>query len=262
MTSSIRQSLRLYFRLAFGITWVVGGVGLLMPAGRGRSLDLASPAYFIAGYGPTLAGVLVAGWLGGGAGVRRLLGAAIPSRAAVVWYPVVLVGYPALALAVGRWLPARPGTPPIPWAGVPVLLATALWTDTGPLGEEFGWRGFALPRLMARRSPLVAGVIVGLAWAAWHLPTFFIAALPQSRLSIPWFFAGIVALSVAQAGLYVVSGGRLDLMVLVHLVANFWASYLSPEARVAAHLVLALVAILAARMWARPAPENTLDRAP
>ena len=258
----MQRSLHIYCRLAFAITWGVGGVGLLIPAGQGHALGTSSPAYFIAGYGPTLAGVVVAGWFGGVDAVGRLLKRAVPSRASVAWYPVVLVGYPALALAVDRVVPGRPGRPVIPWGGVPFLLATALWTDTGPLGEEFGWRGFALPRLLLRRSPLASGLILGLLCAAWHLPTFFIGSLPQSRFSIPTFCAAIVALSVAQAGLYVASGGRLDLMILVHLVANFWAPYLAPEARAAAHLLLALVAIPAARMWARAAPRDPPDVAP
>ena len=238
----------------------VGAIGLLLPAGHGASFKTTGLVYFLAGCGPTLAGVLMTAWFGGAAAVRRLLGAAVPSRASVAWYPAILLGYPALAFAVDRVLPNQSSRPPVPWSSVAFLLAAALLTDTGPLGEEFGWRGFALPRLLTRRTPLASGFILGVIWALWHLPTFFIASLPQSHLSIPWFFVAIIALSVAQTGLYVVSGGRLDLMILVHLVANFWASYLSAEARATAHLVLALVAIPAARMWTRVARHDTLGQ--
>ena len=101
------------------------------------------------------------------------------------------------------------------------LLPLTLVTDTGPLGEEFGWRGFALPRLLQHRRPLAAALILGVIWWAWHLPTFFIPALSQHQLSIPIFLVNILALSVIMTWLYQRTRGDLLLMILVHVAANY-----------------------------------------
>jgi hypothetical protein len=61
----------------------------------------------------------------------------------------------------------------------------------GPLAEELGWRGFLLPRFLNKYSPLLASVIAGLVWAAWHSEVFF-SPLPALALST----AGAVALSI------------------------------------------------------------------
>lgn len=49
--------------------------------------------------------------------------------------------------------------------------------------EEFGWRGFALPRLMIRRTPFMSALILGLIWGFWHLPLFFISSLSQTYMN-------------------------------------------------------------------------------
>ena len=101
--------------------------------------------------------------------------------------------------------------------GLPLTLVT----DTGPLGEEFGWRGFALPRLLGHWRPLAAALILGAIWWAWHLPTFFISTMSQSELSIPVFLVNSLALSVIMTWLYQRTGGDLLLMILVHVAANY-----------------------------------------
>ncbi len=107
------------------------------------------------------------------------------------------------------------------WERLLSLLPATLVTDTGPLGEEFGWRGFALPRLLQRRPPLAAALILGAIWWAWHLPTFFIPTLSQHQLSIPFFLVNSLALSVIMTWLYLRTRGDLLLMILVHVAANY-----------------------------------------
>jgi uncharacterized protein len=90
-----------------------------------------------------------------------------------------------------------------------------------------------------------AAILLGAIWFAWHLPTFFIATLSQSDLSIPLFLVNSVALSILMTWLFRRTGGDLLLMVLVHLTANYCGAIGIPfRAEVAAEVAMA-VAVLA-----------------
>jgi membrane protease YdiL (CAAX protease family) len=81
----------------------------------------------------------------------------------------------------------------------------------GPLAEELGWRGFLLPRLLNKYSPLIASVIAGLVWAAWHIEVFF-SPLPALAL----FTAGAVALSILMTVLFLHTRGSVLLAIVMH----------------------------------------------
>lgn len=212
------RPLRIYLCLAFGITWGAGGLGLLAGAYQPEAASSPSRAFhYVAAFGPSLAGLIMAARVGGCAALRRLLARTFPTRPGLPWYAAVLIGFPAVNL-LAAWLLAPKFLAGLPsWDRLLFLLPLILVTDTGPLGEEFGWRGFALLR---RWRPLPAALILGAIWWAWHLPTFFIPTLSQSRLPIPLFLLNSLALSVIMTWLYQVTGGDLLLMILVHLAAN------------------------------------------
>jgi membrane protease YdiL (CAAX protease family) len=155
------RPLLVYFALAFGLTWGVGGLALLTGNIRPGSSSQLHPLHYIAAFGPSIAGIMMAGSTGGWAGIRRAFARLIPSLSALPWYAAVLIGFPALNLAAAGLL--TPGfLAHLPsWGRLVYLLPFTLVNDTGPLGEEFGWRGFALPRMLKRRRPLAAAVIHG-----------------------------------------------------------------------------------------------------
>lgn len=218
---SVDRPLRIYLWLAFGITWGVGGLALLAGEIRPGGASLLHPLHYLAAFGPSIAGIVMATRTDSWADVRRLLARLVPSRSALPWYVAVLIGFPALNLLAARLL-APDFLARLPaWPRLLSLLPLTLVTDTGPLGEEFGWRGFALPRLLKHRRPLAAALILGVIWWAWHLPTFFIPALPQHQLSIPIFLMNSLALSVIMTWLYQRTRGDLLLMILVHVAANY-----------------------------------------
>lgn len=121
------------------------------------------------------------------------------------------------------------------------------------LTEEAAWRGFALPRLMTRLSPLAAALILGVIWAGWHAPTFQLDS--QSDSVIPyWGFAiMVVATSVITAWLYLGSGGSVLLCAVWHAVADASFSWTGVVGRdhhafwVAVVLEVAVATVLAAR---------------
>ena len=87
-------------------------------------------------------------------------------------------------------------------------------------GEEIGWRGYALPRLADRFGLKVASVLLGIIWAAWHLPQFYIAGADTYHQSFVMWALQVIALSVVFAWLYARSGGSLLLVMLLHSAIN------------------------------------------
>lgn len=216
--------LRLYFVLAFALTWGIGCLALLLGFWFPGSHPLAttSPLYYLAGYSVSAAGLALTARYDGRDGVRRLAQRLAPWRSSVGWYVAVIAGYAAitgLTLQTASVVRSTPVVTP-QWSSFLVSLLIAVVRDPGPLGEEFGWRGFALPRLLELRSPVVATVTLGLLHAAWHLPLFFISGMPQTQVSFPLFTVGVLAIAVVDTALYLRTGANLLLAILVHLLAN------------------------------------------
>jgi membrane protease YdiL (CAAX protease family) len=101
-----------------------------------------------------------------------------------------------------------------------ILTAVVAAIFGGPLGEEIGWRGYALPRLAERFGRAQSSVLLGVIWALWHLPVFFIAGMDQSGQALPVYILQVTALSVAMAWLYWHTNGSLLLAVLMHTAIN------------------------------------------
>ncbi len=171
-------------------------------------------------------------------GIRELMASLRAWRIPPVWYGVALLLFPLASLAgllllplLGQSIPALPRQETWPALGLMLLnvfVATAFYG--GPFGEEAGWRGFALPRLQARYSPLVASVILGLLWGFWHFPLHFRgmydASFGAGIGGLVLRMAGNVTLAIVFTWLYNRSHGNLLLMVLLHTVINntfgFW----------------------------------------
>jgi membrane protease YdiL (CAAX protease family) len=107
-------------------------------------------------------------------------------RVGGAWYALALLGPPLLMAAAVALHVALGGRPPdLPDAGrwllIPGLLVLVLLIG-GPLGEEPGWRGYALPILQRRFGPVTGALVLGLVWAVWHLPLRLIPGTPQAQL--------------------------------------------------------------------------------
>lgn len=96
-------------------------------------------------------------------------------------------------------------------------------------GEEIGWRGYALPRLAARLGFARASLLLGVIWAVWHLPLFFIPGVDNYRQSFTLSLIAVTALSVAMAWLYMHTSGSLLLVMLMHSSVN-QTSFVIPSA--------------------------------
>jgi hypothetical protein len=103
-----------------------------------------------------------------------------------------------------------------------VIVAATVFSTVvgGQAGEEIGWRGYALPRLAARLGLGPAGVLLGLIWASWHLPLFFLPGADTFGQSFWVYLMQVSALSVAIAWLYAHTNGSLLLTMLMHSAVN------------------------------------------
>lgn len=100
-------------------------------------------------------------------------------------------------------------------------MAGAIMVSTwAQAGEEIGWRGYALPRLSKRFGLGSASIIVGIIWASWHLPLFFISQSDKSGQSFLLYLLQVTPLSVAAAWLYWRTQGGLLLVMLLHAAVN------------------------------------------
>jgi len=166
------------------------------------------------------------------------------------WYVVVVFG-PAvfsLALAViytlfgGSWATAVPlALREGPFVLLPLFLMILALTDG--LGEELAWRGFALPRLLARHNALMASLILGVLWALWHLPLVWTESAPLYQQPVWLLLFDMTAKSILFAWVFLHTRGSVLLAVLFHASTNlFTVSPVVAEVEDPALLLLAAVA--------------------
>jgi membrane protease YdiL (CAAX protease family) len=168
--------------------------------------------------GPLLAAVLVVRREQGAAGVRALVRPLATRGVAAPWYLVALALPGALLVAGFAVYAVLAGRAPTRWVYPPSDAPSVVAAVVFPLGEEVGWRGLALPRLQDRYGALRGSLLVGVAWAVWHLPMFDIAGQTPAlvALSVPFFLAG----SVVFTWMYNRTRGSLLIAVLLHVGAH------------------------------------------
>jgi membrane protease YdiL (CAAX protease family) len=224
-----RKGIFLFYILVYAFAWGFGGLVLLFPAWGaahfGR-VTLWNPIVFATIWTPTIWAFILAFALDGVAGLRDLLIRVFRWRIKLRWYLVSTVGIASLGLTasfVRAYVTHTPSPPVFDFAAWPALIVyglSMLVVDPGPIGEDPGWRGYALPRMLQRFNPAVASVLLGSVWAVWHLPAFLFSGMPQSGISIGWFLLEVVALTVLMSWVAVNTGGAVIPAILMHWASN------------------------------------------
>jgi membrane protease YdiL (CAAX protease family) len=155
------------------------------------------------------------------------------------WYAVVVLGPAAFSLAVAAayallgesWTeaasPALSGEASLALSGeaslalLPLFLLV-LFVNDG-LGEELAWRGFALPRLLVRHNALVASLILGSLWAAWHLPLIWTEGAPLYQQPVWLLLLDMTAKSVLFTWVFLHTRGSALLATLLHATTHLFA---------------------------------------
>lgn len=221
-----QHQLGAYFVFTFAISWAIW-LGLVIArldigTTRGAALNIVAIA------GPSIAALVLAKALGR-AQLRELLAGFSLARLSVKWSVVALVlplAMMAVAIAISVAVFSTP-TPRITlsFAGVLVVEFVRVLFLGGPLGEELGWRGFALPRLQQHRNALDASVLLGLVWGLWHVPLYFVSGTGQFEtlkagtspaFAIGGFIGWTIGLSVLFTWLFNQTRGSLLVVILFH----------------------------------------------
>lgn len=221
----------------------------------------------VRGYTPTIAALLTTLAISGREGLAALWRRVSRWRVALWLYVLALLGPLAASLIalLGTYISGNvaafaPGAMPIPKL---VLVFAFLAIVDGPLGEEIGWRGLLLPKLLERRGPLVASLVVGVVWYLWHLPLYL--ATGRLEMTTAAFLAYLVqnlGWSFVHTWFFLRSGGSACLSVFLHTAGNysvfllitlFPAAEQAPATEVTYVVVVALAGLCAALAMRREA---------
>jgi membrane protease YdiL (CAAX protease family) len=195
-----------YFVLAYAFAW---SLALLVSVSMLFGL--------LALFGPTAAAIIVTASADGRAGVRALFGRLAIWRVGLRWY-VVALGLPALLSLGVVGLSLTLGAPAAVQFNELSPLAVILFILV--IGEEIGWRGYALPRLQARYGALGASLILGSLWAGWHLSNLFIPGLEFYGYGFAAFAPYVVAMTLLFTWLANQTRGSVMLAWLFHGAIN------------------------------------------
>jgi uncharacterized protein len=244
------KALAAFFALAYALScsWAIPLVAAHQVVLRGEGW----PTHYPALLGPAIAAVVVTAWTMGRPGVRDLLARMARWRVPIRWWlmavsPAAFLGLALIMMAAtGKTLPSVAdfgrfsGLPATGVAGVLLLIFI------GALAEETGWRGYALPQLQRRFSPLASSLILALLWFGWHLPQFLLIASYRNLGAGGYagMFFGLACGAVILTWLYNRSGGSILLVALWHGLYNLVAGTQAAAGMLAA-VVSALIMIQA-----------------
>lgn len=220
----------------------------------------------------SLAGIILAALEERKGGVRELLGRFLIWRVSLWWWAFVLF-FPILPAVASLYLYHLFGGPAVDWGQLKplynVVPSILILTVLAGIGEEFGWRGFALPRLQARHNALVASLIIGVCWSSWHIPL----SLTKGTIQYEWRLqAGLLPAILAYSLFVTVESirctwvfnntkGSVLVAAVMHGALNAWNQYIDVyRGHFGAILTYMLVMVIVSTLIALWAGATNLSR--
>jgi membrane protease YdiL (CAAX protease family) len=224
-----QHPLLFFFLMAYAFSWILSIPFVLSEWGILHG-DFRI-AFVLKSFGPFLSAYIMTRIIEGKEGVLRLRHRMKQKRAGWQWYLFILLGIPALIL-VGIII--QPGVLASFQGFQPILLVSypltyvAVFFGGGPLGEEPGWRGFALPRMQPRYGPLWGTLLLGILWTFWHLPDFLTSAQGGGPgtgwtpffVNLPIFLLLVIALAIILTWIFNHTEGSIFTALLAHTSVN------------------------------------------
>ena len=242
-----KHPLLVFFVLAYALSWMVE-IPLALEAQGIIRTEFPFAAHYLAAYGPMLSALIVTGLTSGIHGLQELLGRMAKWKVSSGWWLVAVAPLGLyLLVAMALWLiqgepinlAAMGQVDFLPAMG---LVALPMWILTFGIGEETGWRGFALPRLQEGRSALHATIILWAFWAFWHLPLFFYS---YDVSILPGFLIGLLAGTITFTWLYNSTHGSVLMVAIWHGAFNFTTACVNCKTGLGAAIVSTIVMVWA-----------------
>jgi membrane protease YdiL (CAAX protease family) len=228
-----------FFFLAYAITWIIFCPYVLAEWGILPKASFYNLFYILHTFGPAVSAYIMvrvtegkAGWIGVRNRIKQV-------RAGWVWYAFILLGIPALILLGIFILPGAlasfQGLTPKLLVGFPFVFVL-IFFGGGPLGEEIGWRGFALPHMQSRHGALRATLVLGVLWTFWHLEDFLTASqgggpgtgLTAFTYHLPIFFVMVMELAIIMTWVFNHTRGSIFIAILLHASYDAFGSTVQP----------------------------------
>ena len=224
---SVREA-AVFFALTLGLSYLVfwGPLALLQVetisfVTKGVGPPWAVALFVLGLFVPSLIGLALTSAYEGRAGLRRLGKGLVAFRIGWRWYLAAVAAVTAIAvcqIAINRVLGYEFdfGLYVVQFGSfIPLIIL-------GPLSEEIGWRGFVLDRLQTRYNPLISSLIVGVFWALWHLPLFYMVGTSHNVWGTPFpgFAVGVMGLSVLFTWLHNNTSGSVWTAVFFHWICT------------------------------------------
>jgi len=228
-----------YFILALGWSWLFWIPVVL--TGMDISVTPGIALFTIGIFGPAVSAILLT-CLTGDKQERREYWSRLISftRIGPRWYAIIILIAPVYSvLAILSGLVIKGNLPAVdtavgyvmhPLTIIPFAIVRMVY---GPLPEELGWRGYALDRLQRKWNALVSSLVLGVIWAVWHTPMFFMRGSLMSEVLPLWSMEfwvvmgpGILAGSVVMTWIYNNTQRSTLAAILFHFMMNFTAEFL------------------------------------
>ncbi|MBI9051177.1 MAG: CPBP family intramembrane metalloprotease [Anaerolineaceae bacterium] len=245
LSRTIKQNPLLAF---FMLTYIIGWTPYTLRHTAAESISMG-----IVNFSPAIAGIIVLGLTQGKEGLQALFGSLFRWKVKIKWYLIALFApilLEVLAYVVQRIVGNIDSTRQLGdffrifQTQLPVVLAFLFFLVILTAGEELGWRGFALPRLIKRFGAFWASVLLGIFWGIWHLPMYWLPGSNQYGIPFFGYVLACIGYSFIYTCLYRGSGGSVLLACVYHgasnLVLNF-GHILFPE--VISNLYISLIAV-------------------
>jgi membrane protease YdiL (CAAX protease family) len=223
-----QKSTWIFMAIAFGLPWAGWITAAILSARHYNSSVLTW--LFYCGDFCSVAGFVATFADGQGPAVKELFRSCFRWKVSLLWWLYALLLPCAWAVtAPVAWGLTHGGIGPIRITQVISLFASSRFIQsfsTGPLGEEAGWRGFLLPRLLQRYPPLKASLVLGLIWSFWHVPLYYSTMIALPTVAIR-FFITTTCMSVLLAILFLRGCRSVLLTMLLHYTYNVWPPVLA-----------------------------------
>lgn len=247
------NQLWLFFLIAFGWMWGLNIPRVLVSEGMISLPPLVDTLLgYLAVFGPGIAALTLTRINQGRVGLKALWRRGWSGDYPKKWLLPAFLLMPVMGVVT--FLIMQLLDQPIPWEyslppAMIVPIGLLIWL-LGAVPEEFGWRGYALPRLLKRNSPLAASLILGLFWGLWHLPLHFISTSTQYVIPIWQYLLQTIVLAVIYTWLFLGTNGSILVAGIFHAMGNITGAlipyWVTESGRWISFIQLLIIAVLVA----------------